>query len=105
MSKPLGEMETIKDALREFERSLKAIERDSKEALALAIFINGCFDSKSFSSNKYNALTNYPQAKQTAEKLRNLCSNNMASFHKAIQSAHTILLTSDIIDPNFILSS
>jgi hypothetical protein len=99
------DVKVINKALSEFEKSLKSFERDSKDAFALVIFINGCYDTESFASNKYSVLVHYQQARKSANILDALRSTNMDYFNQAIKSAHTILINSNIVHPDFILSS
>jgi hypothetical protein len=95
----------LNDALSEFEKSLKLFERDSTEAFALVIFINGCYDTKSFASNKYSALVHYPKAREAANFLESLRDKDMIYFNRVIESAHRILLGSNIIHPDLVLGS
>lgn len=98
------DIKVINKALSEFEKSLKSFERDSKDAFALALFINGCYDTQKFASNKYSALVHYQQARQSANVLENLLHNSTEQFNQAITSAHSILIKSNIVHPDFILS-
>lgn len=94
----------INKALSDFEKSLKSFERDSKEAFALVIFVNGCYDTQNFASNKYSVLVHYQQARLSANMLESLMHNSIDHFNQAIKSAHSILLNSDIVHPDLILS-
>lgn len=93
----------INKALSEFEKSLKFFERDSKYTFALVIFINGCYDTQKFASNKYSVLVHYQQARQSANILESLRHNSIDHFNQAIKSAHSILLNSNIVHHNLIL--
>jgi len=101
----LQKEEVIDKALSEFEKSLKSFERDSKDSFALVIFINGCYDTQRFASNKYSVLVHYQQARQSANILEALLSSNIENFNQAIKSAHNILINSNIVHPDFILSN
>ena len=99
------EMKVINKALSEFEKSLKAFERDSKDAFALVIFINGCYDTESFASNKYSVLVHYQQARKSANILDALRRTGIDNFNIAIQLAHMVLINSNIVRQDFIMSS
>jgi predicted ATP-binding protein involved in virulence len=99
------DIKVINKALSEFEKSLKSFERDSKDAFALVIFINGCYDTGNFASNKYSALVHFQQARKSASIIESLSSENINHFNQAIKSAHSILINSNIVHPDFILSS
>lgn len=96
------DIKIINSALNEFEKSF---EKDSKDAFALVIFINGCYDTGKFAYNKYTALVHYQQARQSANILESLLLNSIDHFNKAIKSAHSILLESNIVDRDLILST
>jgi hypothetical protein len=98
------EIKVINNALKEFKNSLKSIERDSKDAFALVIFINGCYDTGSFASSKYSGLVHYQQARKSANILDVLQRTSMDCFNQAIKSAHDILINSDVVHPDLILS-
>ncbi|MCG9583642.1 MULTISPECIES: hypothetical protein [Vibrio oreintalis group] len=91
-------------ALDEFSKSIKAIERGSTEALALVIFVNGCYDSKRFTHCRYNALLHYPRARDAARHLVALCDSDIDGFCVAIREAHTILRDSDVVRCELVLS-
>ncbi|MBA4500810.1 hypothetical protein [Marinobacterium marinum] len=98
------DIQVINKALSEFEKSLKSFERDSKDAFALVIFINGCYDTQRFASNKYSVLVHYQQARQSANILERLRRHSIDHFNQAIKSAHSILLNSNIVHPDLVLS-
>jgi len=94
------EMDIINLALVKFEKSLTLINRGSADAFALVIFINACYDTGKYQSNRYSALVHFSQARQSANFLEGLCSKNIVYFHAAIKHAHQILINSNIVHPD-----
>tara|TARA_B100000700_G_C14744667_1_gene714668 strand:+ start:135 stop:455 length:321 start_codon:yes stop_codon:yes gene_type:complete len=99
------DIRVINKVLNEFEKSLKNIEKDSKDAFALVIFINGCYDTQSFASNKYSVLVHYPKARESANIIEVLRRTSIDHFNQAIRSAQNILIDNNIVHPDFILSN
>lgn len=98
-------IQMVDKAIKDFERALKDIEKNSTDALALAIFINGCLDTNSFASNKYSALVHYQKARSAANCIEELLAKNrdIEIFKRAISNAHESLLMSGVINPDLCL--
>ena len=91
------ERKIINDALAKFEKKLKLIEQDSSDAYALVIFINACFDTGVFQSNRYSALVHFQKARQAANEIQGLLSINNNYFNDAIKHAHQRVINKRII--------
>ncbi|WP_220717927.1 hypothetical protein [Agarivorans litoreus] len=95
----------ISETMQEFRRSLKNIEKDSKDAFALVIFINSCFDKKGYADGKFSALVHFPNARKSAWILeQRLLRANTEWFNEAILCARMMLIDSDVVHPDLILS-
>jgi hypothetical protein len=91
----------IKKSLKEFDKKLKKIERDSKDAFAITIFINACYDTSSFQDNRFSALCQFLSAREAAECLvKSLTQTDQTLFNKAILEAQDILINSKIVYPD-----
>lgn len=98
-------IQIVDKAIKNFECALKDIEKNSTDALALAIFINGCLDKNAFANNKYDALIHYQKARSAANCIEGLLAKNrdIEIFKRAISAAHESLLRSGIINPDLCL--
>lgn len=91
------ETDSIKVALDKFQRKLSYIEQDSSNAYALVIFINACFDTGNFQSNRYSALVHFPEAREAAGELERLRHKEIRLFNQAISYAHEIIIEHRIV--------
>lgn len=89
--------------LEDFENSLKNYEPDSKEALALAIFINSCVDRATFQHNKFSALVYYSKARTSALILEGLLQrkDGVILFNQGVRCAQAVLRNSLLLNVDF----
>jgi hypothetical protein len=99
------EMNLVKNAINKFNAALKLVEPDSKDILALIIFINGCFDRKSYIDTRFQALVHYPSARKAGWSLDQLLQsgNRLDVFNYAIEQARNILIESNKCNPDLLL--
>lgn len=98
------DLNAIEIAIKKFSHSLSKIEKDSPDAFALVIFVNGCYDTKSFASNKFSALVHYQKARSSALILEMLLEKGEATFNQAVTEARNSLITSKVVNQNLCLS-
>ncbi|NQY65846.1 MAG: hypothetical protein HRT38_19565 [Alteromonadaceae bacterium] len=87
-------------ALKEFKKSLKNIDRDSLDAFALVIFINACYDTGSYQSNRHGVLSYYDKARKSANILTVLHDKDDELFNWTIRLAHDVLISHCIVHPD-----